>query len=290
MSDIGDSVNSMPSLATARSLLFAPGSDAAKLTKALSAGADAVVADLEDAVLPAEKDRARALVAEAMSGARGESLRLVRVNASGSAWFEDDLAALAAIELDGLVLPKASPEAADQAGRLGVPVVAIVETAAGLREAYAIATAASVEALVLGAVDLGLELGLEPRPDGQELLHARSTLVVDSAAAGIRPPIDQVWVDVHDTAGLAADCALARSLGLRGKACIHPAQIAVVNEAFTPSADEVTRAQAVVAAYEQAAAAGAGAVALDGEMIDLPVVERARGVLANAKRSVLHAD
>jgi citrate lyase subunit beta/citryl-CoA lyase len=290
MSDIGDSVNPMPSLATARSFLFAPGSDGRKLAKALSAGADAVVADLEDAVLAADKESARAVVAEALSGARGESLRLVRVNAAGSTWFEGDLAALTAVELDAVVVPKASPEAVEQAGKLGVPVVALVETAAGLREAYAIATDPHVEALVLGAVDLGLQLGLEPRRDGQELLHARSTLVVDSAAAGIRPPIDQVWVAVHDTAGLAADCELARSLGLRGKACIHPAQVAVVNEAFTPSADEVVRARAVVAAYEQAAAAGAGAVALDGEMIDLPVVERARGILANAKRSVLHAE
>jgi len=289
MSDIGDSVNRMPSLASARSFLFAPGSDARKLSKALGSGADAVVADLEDAVLPDEKARARSLVVDAMGGG-GDSLRLVRVNAVGTPWFDDDISSLSALDLDGIVLPKATPEAAARTTQLGLPVVAIVETADGLRRAHALASTSGVETLILGAVDLGLELGLEPRPDGLELLHARSTLVVDSAAAGIRPPVDQVWVDTRDLDGLGRDCLFARSLGFRGKACIHPAQVEVVNEAFTPSQDEVTRAQAVVAAYERAVEEGRGAVALDGEMIDLPVVERARRVLANAKRSVLHVE
>ena len=305
MSDIDDSVNPMAhsqsgdrpaagstaSLASARSFLFTPGSDERKLGKALAAGADAVVADLEDAVLPTEKERARTLVAGAMAAAQdGGSLRLVRVNAAGSEWFEADLAALAGVGLDGIVLPKASPDAAGLAASSGLPVVAIVETAAGLRSAHDTATTAGVVALVLGAVDLGLELGLEPRPDGQELLFARSTLVVDSAAAAIRPPIDQVWVDVGDLDGLRRDCELGRSLGLRGKACIHPAQVPVVNESFTASVDAVAEAREIVSAYEQAAGAGQGAVALDGKMIDLPVVERARGILANAKRSVLDVD
>jgi len=289
MSDIGDSVNRMPSLASARSFLFAPGGDARKLAKALEAGADAVVADLEDAVLPEEKARARVVVAEAMA-ADASALRLVRVNAVGTPWFEVDLAELRPLGLDGVVLPKATPEGAVQAGAIGLPMVAIVETADGLRRAHALASVPGVEALVLGAVDLGLELGLEPRPDGDELLFARSSVVVDSAAAGIRAPVDQVWVDTRDLDGLERDCRRARSLGFRGKACIHPAQVPVVNEAFAPSSDEVARARDVVAAYEQAAAEGRGAVALDGEMIDLPVVERARRVLANAKRSVLHAE
>jgi citrate lyase subunit beta/citryl-CoA lyase len=279
----------MPSIASARSFLFAPGDDERKLAKALAAGADAVVADLEDAVLPAEKPRARGIVAEVMDSPT-PALRLVRVNAAGTGWFADDLAVLAPLGLDGVVLPKATPEAAAHAGTLGLPVVAIVETADGLRRAHSLASVAGVEVLVLGAVDLALELGLEPGPDGDELLFARSSLVVDSAAAGIRAPVDQVWVDTRDPEGLERDCLQARALGFRGKACIHPAQVAVVNEAFAPSQDEVARARAAVAAYEQAAAEGRGAVALDGEMIDLPVVERARRVLANAKRSVLDGD
>jgi citrate lyase beta subunit len=289
MSDIGDSVNSMRSLDTARSLLFVPGSDDRKLAKALDAGADAVVADLEDAVLPDEKVRARARVAEALTSA-GRSLRLVRVNAFGTTWFEDDVSSVAAAGVDGIVLPKASPEAAQEAATLGIPVVAIVETADGLRRAHAIASAPGVVALLLGAIDLGLALGLEPREDAHEVLFARSTLVVDSAAAGRRSPIDRVWIDVRDLDGLERDCALARSLGFRGKACIHPEQVAVVDEAFASSADELERARAVVAAYERATADGEGVVALDGSMIDLPVVESARRLLADEKRSMLHAE
>jgi citrate lyase beta subunit len=277
---------SMP-LASARSLLFAPGNDERKLERALAAGADAVVADLEDAVPAAEKERAREVTASALaSGSRG-SLVTVRVNAAGSAYFEDDLAAVAALELDALVLPKATPEAVAALGPDGPPVIAIVETAQGLRAAYEVAASPRVEALVLGAVDLGLELGLEPRADGFEVLYARSKLVVDSAAAGIRSPFDLVHLDTRGAEELVAECRLARSLGFRGKACIHPAQVEVVNRVFSPTDEEVARAARVVEAYEAAVDEGRGAVALDGEMIDLPVVERARGVLADSERRAL---
>jgi citrate lyase subunit beta/citryl-CoA lyase len=281
----------MTSLQTARSFLFAPGDDERKLARALECGADAVIADLEDAVLPAAKAAARELV-RGLIGATTptECLRLVRVNGSGTQWLADDLSAVAGVALDGVVLPKASPEAVALVARAGLPVVAIAETANGLRNAFEIASAEPVERLVLGAVDLGLELGLEPRSDGQELLFARSSLVVDSAAAQLSGPVDRVWVDIRDEKGLAADCAYARSLGLRGKACIHPAQVPVVNEAFAPSTSELARARAIVAAFDEAAASGRGTVALDGEMIDLPVVERARQLLANDKRSLLNAD
>lgn len=291
MSDIEHAVNlTMNALADARSFLFAPGSDERKLRRALGSEADAVVADLEDAVAAPEKPAARALVAAVLGVAGAGPLRLVRVNGAGTPWHEDDLAAIGALRPDGVVLPKASPEAAAPLARLGLPVVAIVETADGLRRAYELASTPPVVALLLGAVDLGLALRLEPRPDGQELLFARSSLVVDCAAAGLRGPIDQVWVDVRDAEGLEEDARFARSLGFRGKACVHPDQVAVVNEAFAPSPDELLRARDVVETYERAAAEGRGAVALEGEMIDLPVVERARQLLADAKRGVLDAD
>jgi citrate lyase beta subunit len=273
------------SLATARSLLFAPGNDERKLEKALAAGADAVVADLEDAVPAGEKEAARTVAREVLSGARGASLRAVRVNAVGSEHHEADLQAVTGLELDALVLPKATPDAAAALGRNGPPVVAIVETALGLRHAYETARTERVAALVLGAVDLGLELGLEPRADGQEVLYARSRLVLESAAAGLRSPFDLVHVDTRDDEGLEAEARLARSLGFRGKACIHPGQVDIVNRVFSPTTDEVDRARRVVDAYERGLADGRGAVALDGEMIDLPVVERARRVLAETERS-----
>lgn len=292
MSDIRDSVNSMTELLTARSFLFAPGSDDRKLRRALASAADVVIADLEDAVTPAMKLAARELVADVYSvGLGNPGRKLVRVNAVDTEWHEGDLAMIADLGVDGVVLPKATAHAAAAvAAVLSVPIIAIVETAEGLRGAYEIATSPSVVGLILGAVDLGVALGLEPRPDGQELLYARSSLVVDSAAARLRGPIDQVWLDVRDPTGLNGDCALARSLGFRGKACIHPDQVEIVNVAFSPSDRELDRARGVVAAFEQAAREGLGVIALDGEMIDRPVVERARLLIADNERRVLDAD
>jgi citrate lyase beta subunit len=281
----------MASLQTARSFLFAPGSEERKLVRALESDADAVVADLEDAVAPAEKVAARDLALGLVAAAATRSVRLVRVNAVGTEWHDADIAAVAVSEADGIVLPKATPAAVDAvARRVDLPLAAIVETAVGLREAFTIASHDAVQVLLLGAVDLGLELGLEPRDDGQEILFARSSLVVDSAAAGLRGPVDRVWVDVRDREGLARDCAAGRSLGFRGKSLVHPDQVAPTHEAFAPSADELRRAREIVAAYERAEADGLGVVALDGEMIDAPVVERARELLRDDKRSVLHAE
>jgi citrate lyase beta subunit len=275
----------MSSLASARSLLFVPGNDPHKLEKALSAGADAVVADLEDAVPAGEKETARRLVAERLADARTASLLAVRVNGAGTPFWDDDLRALAGLSLDVLVLPKATPEGVAELPREGPPVVALVESARGLKGAHETASAPKVAALALGAVDLGLELGLEPRPDGQEVLFARSQLVLDSATAGIRAPFDLVHLDTRDQEGLERECRLARSLGFRGKLCIHPDQVEVVNRVFSPSEADLERARRVVDVYEQGAAEGRGAVSLDGEMVDLPIVQRARQVLAQAERS-----
>ena len=197
------------------------------------------MADLEDAVAPADKPAAREVVGHMAP-------RVVRVNGADTEWFEDDLALAAGIELDALVLPKATPEAVEALGPWGPPVIAIVETAQGLRRAYEMAAAERVSALVLGAVDLGVELGLEPRKDGLEILHARSQVVVDSAAAGIRPPFDIVHLEIEDDAGLEEQAAFARSLGFRGKACIHPRQVPIVNRVFLPGEREVAWARRIL--------------------------------------------
>jgi citrate lyase beta subunit len=187
------------------------------------------------------------------------------------------------LPLEALVLPKATPDSLAALDAGGPPVIAIVETAQGLRHAYETASSPRVAALMLGAADLGAELGWEPRPDGLEVLHARSKVVVDSAAAGIRGPFDIVHLDIRDDVGLEAAARFARSLGFRGKACIHPAQVAIVNRVFLPEADTVAWAERVLEAAAQGEREGRGAVALDGQMIDAPIVDRARKIVSDAK-------
>jgi citrate lyase beta subunit len=214
-----------------RSLLFVPGHDRGRVAAAFASGADAVVLDLEDAVPADRKDDARRVAAELLPSAAGAA-RLVRVNAPDSGHLEADLAAVAALELDAVVVPKATPEAVRALGAEGAPLIAVIESAQGLRQAYDVASAPRFAALVLGAGDLALDLRLDPRPDALELLYARSKLVADSAAAGIRAPFDRVYPRYDDPEGLEADARFARSLGFGGKGCADPAQPPVVNRVF----------------------------------------------------------
>jgi citrate lyase subunit beta/citryl-CoA lyase len=217
-----------------------------------------------------------------LAEAGGACLRLVRVN-EPERGLSEDLAAFEGLERDAIVLPKATPASLAALGDAGPPVIALVETPAGIRSAHELAAAPRVAALALGAVDLRLELGLERRADGQELLFHRSQLVLDSAAAGVRPPLDAVFEDLGDDAGLERECGLARSLGMGGKLCVHPRQVAVVNTAFAPGDAELARARRLIDAYERAAAEGPGALVVDGMLVDRPVVERARRLLADAE-------
>ena len=204
----------------------------------------------------------------------------MRINPPGTEWFEGDLELATRLELDFLMLPKATPVTVAALGPSAAPVLAIVETAEGLRLAYETAAADRVFALVLGTHDLGAELRTTPRPDGLEVLYARSKVVVDSTAAGRRPPFDTVFRDVRDPAGLEEESLLASTLGFGGKVCIHPRQVEIVNRVFAPSEAELEWARRVLAAYEQGLREGRGAVALDGSMIDLAVVRQAERLLA----------
>jgi citrate lyase beta subunit len=271
------------SLPVLRSLLFAPASDEHKLTKALASDADAVVADLEDATAPHEKEAARGIVESLFSDTQIRPARAVRVNAPGTEWFEGDLELVDRLRLDLLVLPKATPSAVAALGPGDPPVLAIVESAEGLRLAYETAAAERVFALALGSHDLGAELQTSARSDGLEILYARSKIVADSAAAGRRPPFDTVYLDVRDPAGLEEECLLASTLGFRGKLCIHPAQLEVVNRLFAPSEEELAWARRVLEAYEQGLRDGRGAVALDGKMVDMPIVRKAERLLSEAR-------
>lgn len=275
------------SFAALRSFLFAPASHHDRAQRALASPAHAAILDLEDAVANTEKARAREIAESLLSDASdpravGAPARLLRINAAGTPFFEEDLALLARIEVDAVVLPKASVAALELLPNAFPPVYALVESAAGLREAFALACSPNVVGLMLGAVDLAANLGLRPRADGSELLFARSQLVRDSRAAGALAPVDGVFTRLDDHDGLACEAALACSLGLRGKLCIHPSQLVAVHAAF--AADERGRdwAQRTIDAHDAAQARGQGTTVVDGEMVDLAVVERARRLLREA--------
>jgi citrate lyase beta subunit len=266
----------MAPLDAVRSYLFVPATDPHRVDKALASAAHAVIVDLEDAVAVDRKEAARALVAERLRARRPRGAQLVRINGLDTAHGRADLRALDGLALDGVVVPKALPQPLQALGPSGPPVVALVETAAGLRRAFESASRPRVAKLMLGAVDLAGELGATPGADGRELLHARSTLVVDSVAAGLGGPIDAPCTAIDDEDAVRAETAAAKALGFTAKACIHPRQLAAVHDVFAPTEDELAWARRVVAAAE----GGRGAVALDGQMIDAPVVARARRLLA----------
>ncbi len=264
-------------------MLFVPGNDERRLRKALTTETHLVIADWEDGTPAAEKAAGRELTARIYAETpAGGPARAVRINAAGTPFHTDDVAALPGLELDAILLPKATPEALAGLGA-GVPaVIAIVETAGGLRDVRQIAESGRAACLALGAIDLALELGIQSRPDGQEVLLARSQLVLESAAAGLRAPLDQVNTVLDDVEQLEQEVALARSLGMRGKMCIHPRQLEPVNRGFGPTEAELAWARELIEQFERAEAEGRGALAVRGEMVDLPVVERARRVLAEA--------
>lgn len=260
--------------AVARSWLFVPGDRPDRYGKAAGSGAGAVILDLEDAVAPVDKAAAREAVARYVASRPA----YVRVNAAGTAFHDGDLTALAgAGALLGVMLPKAGgPDDVDGTARRlpGVPVVALVETARGVEDATRIAAHPAVARLAFGSVDFRLDIGADG--DGEEMLYARSRLVVASRVAGIAAPLDGVTTDLDDPARTAADAVRARRLGFGGKMCVHPRQVGAVNEAYAPSAPEISWARRVVAAMEES---GGRAVRVDGRMIDVPVLESARAVL-----------
>jgi citrate lyase subunit beta/citryl-CoA lyase len=275
---LGTAEISEPELATLRSALFVPGDVPERHQRAFDAGADAVILDLEDAVAPTAKDAARQALTESAAERGVGSLALVRVNSPHTALGREDLAALPRMGADGIVVPKADPEALDIAAELGLPLVALIETAGGVLGAAGIAAHPAVATVMLGPVDLGVELGVSEAPDGDELIAARSQIVIAAAAAGKRGPLDGPCLVPRDELALAQETARARRLGFSGKACIHPAQVAAVNRAFSPTREELAWARAVLDAFD--GEAEGAAVLLDGEMIDEPVARRARQILA----------
>ncbi len=264
-----------------RSYLFVPGNRPERFEKARQSGADAVILDLEDAVQSTQKDLAREAVASWLAPARPV---YVRINGMGTLWFERDLEVVGLPGVLGVVLPKAErPEqvaevVAHLTGEAGV--VPLVETALGIWNARALAQAPRVERLAFGAVDFQLNMGISG--EQEELLYARSRLVLASRVASILPPVDGVTMALDDLTRLQEDVARARRLGFGGKLCIHPRQVETINLGFVPTEAELAWASRVL---EAARTAGAGALRLDGELIDRPVIERVRSILAQGELS-----
>lgn len=261
----------------ARSYLFVPGDRPERYEKACASGADVVIVDLEDAVAASEKTSARTSLARWLSAQQPVA---VRINGCGTAWFDDDLALCSHPGVQAVMMPKAeTPDVVERiaAAAPQARILPLIETARGFANLPALAQAAGVQRLVFGSIDFQADLGIEG--DGEELLYFRSQLVLASRLAGLLAPVDGVTTAIDDAARLQTDARRARRLGFGAKLCIHPRQVTAVNEAFRPSADELAWARRVVDAYERAQG---GAVAIDGAMVDRPVVLRARAMLEQA--------
>jgi citrate lyase subunit beta/citryl-CoA lyase len=271
-----------------RSLLYVPASSEAMLRKVGSRGADAVIVDLEDGVLPEAKDDARSRAVRLWNEVDfGGSEALLRVNAPGTPWHEADLEAAARLRPAGVVLPKCEDPAAvaGVAARLrDVPLFLMVETARGVLAAPELARTPLAAALHFGAADFRASVRASRDPEEAELALARGTLVLAARAAGIEA-FDTPFFDYRDEAGLEASARRARMLGFDGKTCIHPGQVTVVNRVFSPSEAEVARAERTVAALETAAREGRGVATVDGEMVEPLHAEEARRTLDRARRA-----
>ncbi len=280
-----------------RTLLFVPATTPERFPKALGSGADAVIIDLEDAVPPGRKSEARRAAVGFLVGRPegGHPPVFVRINGAGTPWMNDDLEAVSRFGLAGIFLPKAEkPEDVSALGERCVALagkggfsppalVPIVETARGVLDAFPIVSGVpSCAGLALGGEDFACDVSALRTPEGHELSLARMQVVLAARAVGALP-IDTVYTDFRDEAGLMRDAEWARQLGFAGKLVIHPRQVGPVNRVFSPSPEEAEQAGAVVSAFETAQGRGEAVASLEGKMLDPAVVDRARRVVRLAK-------
>jgi citrate lyase subunit beta/citryl-CoA lyase len=280
-----------------RSMLFLPGNNPNMLINGNCLGADAVIFDLEDAVAPAEKTAARVLVRNTMRYMDfGSCGRIVRINSVDTPYWQKDLDLIMPCKPDLILLPKTSSAwEAQEADRymtaleekLGfepntVGLMPLIETAMGVENSFAIATAAKrVKALFLGAEDLTADLRCKRTKEGREIEYARTRLVVAARAANI-DVFDTPFTDVNDDEGIVVDAELAKALGFSGKASISPRHVEVINRVFSPTMAEIDYAYEVIEAIRIAKEQGKGAIALRGKMIDAPIVARAERTISMA--------
>jgi citrate lyase beta subunit len=281
-----------------RALLFMPGDDRRKIEKGAALDVDAVIMDIEDGVALNQKPAARETIHAALQEVDfGSTERLVRVNPVSSVFHVDDLAATVEGQPDGYVIPKV--ESAEQVrsvvdwlsahGGKDIPLLAIVESARGVVNLREIAACEGLAVLMFGAEDFAADIGAIRTDEGYEGFYARSAVVTHAKAYGLQA-IDSPFVRLDDEAALVAETQRALTMGYTGKLTIHPKQVVPVQAVFTPTGDEIARAQRLIAAHEAQQAAGTGAFQLDGKMIDMPIVRHAETVIARAKAAGLLND
>ncbi|WP_235219086.1 HpcH/HpaI aldolase/citrate lyase family protein [Sphingobium sp. C100] len=256
--------------------LFIPANRPGLFEKASKSGTEAIIIDLEDAVAPSAKEEARRRLVEV---ALPSVTRIVRVNAIGTPWHADDVAALSGLDIDAVMLPKceSAEDVAFLAGKLGraVQIIALIETAVGIVNAAAVAASPDVSRLAFGSIDFCADIGCATGWDS--LLHARSAIVLASRLGSVAAPIDGVTLGLHDTVRAQQDARRAAQLGFSGKMCIHPSQVAAVQAGFAPRDEEVAWARRVVGSKDS------GVASIDGMMVDPPVIRRAEQILAQAR-------
>lgn len=267
-----------------KSWLFVPGNETDKLPKALNSNADVVIIDWEDAVAPNRKAAARQATHEILATTEPRPRVVLRVNSFPTAAYAEDIQALDDLPIAAVMIAKVSePGEVLEIAEMGYPVIPLIESALAIENAYQIAKAhPMVERLVLGTMDLMADLGAQWEPDGPSLHYLRSRLLVAGQAAGLAGSIDGVYPLLNDMSGLHQEATTARKMGFAGKLVIHPRQIDIVHQVFSPTPEEVEEALLTINTFDEAVAAGRSAIRIGERMIDPPMVIWAQNVLRMA--------
>ena len=274
-----------------RSALFTPGTEAARLRKAITVGADVCIFDLEDSVPPDRIVEARRTVRVALEEVTGKARIWVRVHAASSPHLAEDLAAMPLSKADGVMLPKVGGAAdltacrraiAATKGPPDLPLIPIIESAAGVLNATEIGHFPGVLCFAFGRFDFAADLGVDPDISSPTLMAARAAVVLNSRAGDLYPPLDSPWTKIKDLDGLREAAQRGRVDGFGGMLIIHPSHIEIVNQIFSPTAEEIAWARGIAASAERATSDGRGAYAKDGEMVDEAIIRRARAILEHA--------
>jgi len=269
-----------------RSLLFVPGSAQKRFDKAANLPADAIIFDLEDAVAPGEKNTARQRVITALeSGVFSSKQVIVRVNGLSTPWFEEDIKAMVAVGQTAIMLPKCESVEDIQTtksffNKAEIPLFVIIETAKGVLAAPSISNAlTTLDSMCFGHVDFAADMALnESDASAGVIYHSRCQIALAARAFGVLP-IDNVCLDVSNEQAIREEAILGMKLGYAGKLCIHPAQISIVNEVYTPTLEQVEKATAILAAWDEAQQQGQGVFVYQNKMIDLPVIRAQESIL-----------